>query len=142
MAASLQPRVVTGANLPGEKELLATVQALVNKCYNPQQCETMKPRYHSPDEIYQEIGEDGFLVAIVDPTAGGAAVAAAGVKRWRTTTPRIENGIWYQNWEIGPAATLNTPEYRKKGLIDRCLQALYDSLLEREPEARIKLWIK
>lgn len=144
MAVALSLRVLTTQELADDKALLPLV-IMINEAYKrAEEVYAEGPvtaRYLGPAALLEDLGSDGLCVLISDPSKDNTPVAVAGAKRW------IPQGMGNPNkdgreWEITPVAVFSHPEYRKRGLVDQCLKALYPYLLERVEDGPVRLWIK
>lgn len=146
MASSLQLRVLSAQDLKID-EVLAPTCLLINQSYNERESEGLLDRYSSPAEFLNDLGTDGLCAIIIDSGKGNVPVAVAVAKRWKerqkdSATASSSNDDDVQDWEIGPAASYNRPEYRRKGLMDRCLQSLEARLLSQSQKGSVRLWVK
>ncbi len=160
MEPNLSLRILDGAELRQERALPASLTNFINAAYREIEPPGSFDRLPTQDDLWQELSHDGgFCVILQDLSRGGLPVAITGAKRWnknkwkkegldddnnaRVTEPDPSGR---EEWEIGPVATLNEPQYRKRGLIDRCLACLYNTLLEptpgKESKTDITVWMK
>lgn len=144
METNLALRVLTTQELGKDPCLLPLIQ-MINETYstNLEDPDHINDRYAEADELLQELGPDGICALILDCTNGknNSPVAVAGVHRWKGN--RNNGNLKFEDdgrdWEIAPAASLRDPKYRKKGLVDRCLQALYTRLLAQVEAGPVRL---
>jgi hypothetical protein len=156
MASGLTLRILDAAQLRQEHALLASLTDLVNETYREIDAPGSFARLPTQDALWREFGRNGFCVILQDPGRGDLPVAITGAKRWkkeRKDDDEINNAgliepepSWPDEWEIGPVATRKEPQYRRKGLIDRCLASLYRALLEESggggQTGEVTLWMK
>ncbi|KIX10433.1 uncharacterized protein Z518_01515 [Rhinocladiella mackenziei CBS 650.93] len=143
MASNLLLRVFTADDLRNEEELLVALLDMVNKTYRSHHEEGIISRFATSDEIWRELGEDGQCAVIQIPERGGLPVAMACAKRWKSHAEEEHPVGETNDWEIGPVASRNDSQYRKKGLADRCLIALYDAARSRSGEKKfVRFWVR
>lgn len=140
METNLALRVLTTQELAKDPSLLPLIQ-MINETYgtNLEDPEDMHDRYSESDELLQELGPDGICAFVLDCGKNNSPVAVVGAHRWkghRTNGNPNDDG---RDWEIGPAASHRNPQYRKKGLVERCLQALYARLLAQAEAGPVRL---
>jgi hypothetical protein len=150
MASShLALRVLTAPELWSDAVLVPTC-TLINESYKGREAEGLLDRYPSAEDFARDLDADGLCAVIQDSRLENWPVAVAVAKRWkgrrkddggggdRATAP--DTGT--RDWEIGPAASRSLPEYRGRGLIERCLQGLSARLVARVTEGPVRLWVK
>jgi hypothetical protein len=143
MALKLSLRVLTSNELKLEQSLCISLVEMINKAYCTREGEGSLCRFPDLDAMWNEMGDDGIFVILLDLEHGDAPVAVAGAKRWKKQISAAEGMKDLSEWEISPLATRTDPSYRKKGLVDCCLPALYDALLERtEKVQELRLWVQ
>jgi hypothetical protein len=154
MASShLALRILTAPELWSDTVLVPTC-TLINESYKGRESEGLLDRYPSAEDFARDLGADGLCAVIQDSRLENRPVAVAVAKRWkgrrkdddgdgdgsghRATAPDAGT----RDWEIGPAASRSLPEYRGRGLIERCLQGLSARLVARVTEGPVRLWVK
>ena len=142
MSSVLPLRLFTAKELENEKTLVISLMDMVNDAYALQELEGSISRFKDSDEIWKDLGDDGLCAVVQDPDNGDLPVAMACAKRWTKCGGTACEPEATGDWEIGPAASRNDPRYRKKGLVDRCLNVLYDALLDRSGAKTLTLWMK
>ncbi|KAK5059938.1 hypothetical protein LTR84_009821 [Exophiala bonariae] len=140
MATSLLLRVLTTQELAADKSLVPLVN-MINNVYGRglEGVEDLIDRYSGSDALLDDLGTEGLCAFMLDTSQNLRPVAVVGAKRWKGYRNR---GNPYDNggdWEIGPAASDGDPQYRKKGLVDQCLEALYTRLLAGEQAGTVRL---
>lgn len=140
MATSLLLRVLTTQELECDKSLLPLIN-MINQVYRRglPGVEDLLDRYSGPDDLLSDLGTDGLCAFVLDSSQNLRPVAVVGAKRWKGYR---NNGNPYDDgsdWEIGPAASDSDPQYRKKGLVDRCLESLYTRLLAKAQSGTVRL---
>jgi hypothetical protein len=141
MATSLSVRVLTTQELAGDASLLPLID-MINQVYGAGLegvAEDILDRYSGSDDLLQELGTEGLCAFVLDSSNDNRPVAVAGVKRWKGYRNNGNPHNDGRDWEIGPAASHRDPQYRKKGLVDRCLQALYTHLLTQTETGPVRL---
>ncbi len=143
MASSIPLRILTARDLQTEA-ILVPAFTLINDSYNERQdlAEGSLPRYPSPESFLQDLGPDGLCAIVQDTGSHNIPVAVVIAKRWkgRSDLDNSDDGTC-REYEIGPAASRNGSEYRGRGLISRCLQAISSRLLS-QVEGPVCLWVK
>lgn len=140
MATGLSVRVSTIQELAGDEFLRPLIQ-MINETYGAalEGVEDMLDRYSGSDDFLQELGMDGLCAFVLDSSSNNRIVAVVGAKRWKGYRNNGNPHNDGRDWEIGPAASHKDPQYRKKGLVDRCLQALYTRLLTQAETGPVRL---
>ncbi|KEF53940.1 uncharacterized protein A1O9_09735 [Exophiala aquamarina CBS 119918] len=130
METNLVLRVLTTQELAKDPSLIPLIQ-MINETYegNLEDPEGINDRYSGPDELLQELGADGLCTLVLDCGNNNSPVAVVGARRWKGHRNYGNPQDDGRDWEIAPAASHRDPKYRKKGLVDRCLQAVYAHLL-------------
>ncbi|KAJ9603325.1 hypothetical protein H2200_012103 [Cladophialophora chaetospira] len=144
MASHLAIRVLTAQQLRHDEVLLPAC-VLINKSYNERESEGLLDRYPSPEDFLADLGSDGLCAIIQDGQNERLPVAIAATKRWkgrRKDQDANSNDEGIRDWEIGPAASRSSPQYRGRGLIEQCLQALSARLLIEVRDKPVRLWVK
>ncbi|OCT48534.1 hypothetical protein CLCR_04353 [Cladophialophora carrionii] len=146
-APHLALRVLTAPELWSDAVLVPTC-ALINESYKGRESEGLLDRYPSAEDFARDLGVDGLCAVIQDSRHENRPVAVAVAKRWtgrrkdddddRATA--LDAGT--RDWEIGPAASRSLPEYRGRGLVERCLQGLSARLIAQVNEGPVRLWVK
>ncbi|OAP62528.1 hypothetical protein AYL99_04733 [Fonsecaea erecta] len=152
MASSyLALRVLTASELWSDTVLVPTY-TLINESYKERESEGLLDRYPSAEEFARDLDVDGLCAVIQDSRHENRPVAVAVAKRWKgrrkddndddndnsATAPDART----RDWEIGPVASRSLPQYRGRGLIERCLQGLSARLVAQVTEGPVRLWVK
>jgi GNAT superfamily N-acetyltransferase len=149
MASShLALRVLTATELWGDAVLVPTC-TLINESYKERESKGLLDRYTSAEDFARDLDADGLCAVIQDSRHENRPVAVAVAKRWKgrrkddddydcATAPDAGT----RDWEIGPVASHSLPEYRGRGLIERCLQGLSALLVAQVTEGPVRLWVK
>ncbi|ETI20613.1 hypothetical protein G647_08651, partial [Cladophialophora carrionii CBS 160.54] len=146
----LDLRVLTAPELWNDAVLVSTC-LLINESYKGRESEGLLDRYPSAEDFARDLGVDGLCAVIQDSRRENRPVAVAVAKRWKgrrkdddddddddATAPDAGT----RDWEIGPAASRSLPEYRGRGLVERCLQGLSARLVAQVTEGPVRLWVK
>lgn len=145
MEAALSLRVLTTQELADDKALPPLV-IMINEAYKRAEEQyaggPVTARYLGPAALLEDLASNGLCVIIFDTSKGNTPVAVAGAKRWKGSQGMGNPDKDGREWEITPVAVSSNPEYRKRGLVDQCLKALYTRLLERVEDGTVRLWVK
>ncbi|KAL6248378.1 hypothetical protein RBB50_004633 [Rhinocladiella similis] len=140
MASQLFLRVLTASELQNDDVLVPALE-LINASYKEREAEGLLDRYSSPEVFLQDIGTDGLCAIVQDREKNNLPGAVAVAKQWKGQRDQSMSRTDGRDWEIGPAASRNLPQYRQKGLIERCLQSLSVRLLDQAGDGTVRLWV-
>src|ERR1700744_3959147 len=133
MALHLSLRILSIRELRND-EILVPTFVLINESYKEHEGEGVADRFPTPEDFLQDLEVDGLCAIIQDSEKSNLPVAVVVAKRWKGRQDEANIGAHARDWEIGPAASRNLPQYRKRGLIERCLQGISPILLDRAEE--------
>lgn len=140
MATQLLLRALTTQELANDMSLLPLID-MINEIYteNLEGVQDIIDRYSGPNEFLKDLGTDGLCAFLLDPSKDNRPVAMAAVKRWKGYRGSGSPHNGGMDWEVGPVASHRDTQYRKKGLVDRCLEALYSRLLAQAQTGTVRL---
>ncbi|KIW99901.1 uncharacterized protein Z518_10829 [Rhinocladiella mackenziei CBS 650.93] len=142
MASLLPLRILSSKELQHEHTLLTSLLDMINEAYKEREEEGSISRFPDSNAMLAELGDDGLYAVVQDPGKGNIPVAVVGITRWKRDNNWADTSGDCYDWEISPAASRNEPPYRRQGLVDRCLTALSNTLLERSSGKEVRLWMK
>ncbi|KAF2453385.1 hypothetical protein BDY21DRAFT_356546 [Lineolata rhizophorae] len=135
--------VYTPTELASQPALVHAVVELVNNAYFGHGDFEEEARFKRDQALIDNIRENGLCAVVVDENANDGdapkVIASVSANVWKEA-----EGEPSLNYELSAVATLNSPPYRKRGLVDRCTLALQSALLERlRPSQRpdFRLWL-
>ncbi|EXJ54524.1 hypothetical protein A1O7_09864 [Cladophialophora yegresii CBS 114405] len=142
-------RVLTAPELWSDAVLVPTC-TLINESYKGRESEGLLDRYPSAEDFARDLDTDGLCAVIQDSRHENRPVAVVVAKRWKGRRKDVDDDddratapdAGTRDWEIGPAASRSLPEYRGRGLVERCLQGLSARLLAQVTEGPVRLWVK
>ncbi|KIW13173.1 hypothetical protein PV08_08360 [Exophiala spinifera] len=140
--ANLLLRVFDPKDLHDQPLLLSRLMVMLNDAYSEIDAPDSFPRVSTPDALWEEFGPDGICAIIQDSANDDIPVAIAGAKRWHKQA--LGDGIDEprNEWEVSAVASQNDLRYRRRGLVDRCLNVLRERLLQKFPRQCVCLWVR
>lgn len=142
MATQFSLRVLTARELAGDT-VLGPLVVMINEVYKHDLDDGYLDRFSDVNELIESLGESGICAVVQDSWNKGHPIAMVGAKPWpeKGDSAILDSKFGGLDWELSPAASHVSPEYRSKGFVERCVGALQDRLLQMSGGATVSLWV-
>lgn len=142
MATQFSLRVLTARELAGDN-VLGPLVVMINEVYMHDADDGYLDRFSDANELIESLGESGICAVVQDSWKDGLPIAMVGAKPWpeKADSATSNSTFGVLDWELSPAASRVSPEYRSKGFVERCVGALQDRLLQTSGGATVSLWV-
>ncbi|KIV92515.1 hypothetical protein PV10_03806 [Exophiala mesophila] len=142
MATQFSLRVLTTRELLGDS-ILEPLLVMINEVYKHDGDDGFLDRFSGVNDLTESLGEFGICAVVQDMWNKQLPIAMVGAKPWpeKAHPTAFDSQLGCLHWQIGPAASEVSPEYRSKGFVEQCLAALQDRLLQMSSGNSISLWV-